>query len=47
MNKKQRKQAYSTYTLLEHVNPDKETNVVNPSKEAIKQAKEDVDANHK
>lgn len=47
LNKDQRKQTYATYTLLEHVNLDPETNLPNPSDEAIQLAKECVDENEK
>jgi hypothetical protein len=47
MNKKQRKQAFATNTSLEHVRLDPVTKVVNPSKEAIEQAKRDADDNQK
>ena len=47
MNKKQREKPYATNTLLEHVHLDPDTNVVNPTEEAIIQAKECVDDNEK
>lgn len=47
MKKGQRKQPFATNTLLEHVDLDPVTNVVNPTIEAITQAKECVDANEK
>jgi|GEM_PF-4329946 len=47
MKKEDKKQAYATYTLLEHVDLEPETNIVRPSDEAIELAKESVDENQK
>lgn len=47
MSKQQRKQAYATNMLLEHVRLDPITGTVNPSDEAIRAAKQSVDENPK